>query len=152
MRFDADGSDGPLVDLARADPDDLLDGKDEDLSVSDLSGPGCRRDGRDRRLDEVVRDADLEPHLLGELHLHRRAAVGLHALRLAPVPLDARDRQPLDVSPEERFQDVVHFLGSDDGHDELHERTSEGTAGVAAARGETGTDSRRRRRAPSPVV
>ena len=64
-----------------ADAEDALDRQHEDLAVADVAGARGGADGVDRRLDEVIGDADLEPHFLRQLHLHGRAAVGLDALR-----------------------------------------------------------------------
>ena len=67
-------------------------GDDEDLAVADLAGPGALAERLDRRLDERVGDGDLEADLLGEPHLHGRAAVGLDPVELTPVALDAAHR------------------------------------------------------------
>ena len=74
---------------AGADADDPLERHDEDLAVADLAGPRALAERVDRRLDERVGDGDLEAHLLGEPHLHPRAAVGLDAVELAAVALHA---------------------------------------------------------------
>jgi hypothetical protein len=63
------------------------------------------QNGAHRRLDEVVRHADIEAHLLGQLHLHRRAAIGLDVLAFAAVSLHARDGQALHLGLEELLQD-----------------------------------------------
>src|SRR3712207_7295672 len=49
---------------------------------ADLARAAALAERLDRRLDEVVGDRDLEAHLLRELHLHPRPAVGLDALEL----------------------------------------------------------------------
>ena len=112
--------DGRGVELAGADADDLLDGQDEDLAVADLAGPRALDDRLHGRLDEVVGDADLEAHLLGEPHLHGRAAVGLDAVDLAAVALDARHREAAHLGAVERLEHVVRALRPHDRDHELH--------------------------------
>src|SRR5206468_3906884 len=97
-----------------SDAVDLLDGEDEDLSVSHGSGLRGGEDRLDRRLDEVVGDANLEADFLRELHLDGRAAVGLDALGLAAVPLDPMEGQAAHLGPEEGLEDFGKLLGPDD--------------------------------------
>ena len=66
------------------------------------------------------RDRDLEPDLLGERHLHGRAAVGLDPLELAAVALDAADRDAAHLGAVERLEHVVGLLGPDDADHQLH--------------------------------
>src|SRR5690606_22236424 len=61
--------DGLLVRLAAPDSIDLLDRQDEDLTVPNLTGASRLEDRLDRALDERLGNADLESHLLVELHL-----------------------------------------------------------------------------------
>src|SRR5579875_3385531 len=68
---------GAVVGLARADANGLLESDDEDFAVAHLTRPRPVTDGLDGRLDEGVRHGDLEADLLRELHLDRRAPVGL---------------------------------------------------------------------------
>ena len=79
-----------------------------------------RQDRVDGRLHEVVRDADLEAHLLGERHLHARAAVVLDVLHLAAVALHAADRQAAHLGVKQRLEHVAQLLGPDDRDDEFH--------------------------------
>ena len=74
----------------------------------------------DRRLDEVVGDRDLEADLLRQAHLHRRPAVGLDPLQLAPVPLHAAHRDPAHLGAVERLQHVVGLLRPHDADHQLH--------------------------------
>ena len=113
----------------------------------------AREDRVDRRLDEVVGHPDLEAHLLGELHLDRRAAVGLDALGLSAVPLHAVERQAAHLRPEEGLEDVVQLLGPDNRDDELQEAPPPGAnrarrAGPPRRRDASGST----RIAPSPLV
>jgi hypothetical protein len=62
------------------------------------------------------------PHLVGQLHLHRRPAEGLDLLPLTSVAVDAADREPLHVGLEQFLEHGVEPLGPDDGDNEFHER------------------------------
>ena len=67
---------------------------------------------------------DLEAHLLGELHLHGRAAIGLDAVELAAVALDPAHREPAHLGAVERLEHVVRLVRPHDRDDELHGRYS----------------------------
>ena len=55
-----------------------------------------------------------------EPHLHGRAAVGLDAVELAAVALDAAHREPAHLGAVERLEHVVRLLRADDADHELH--------------------------------
>src|SRR4051812_12076267 len=112
--------DGAMIDLARADPDGSHQRNDEDLAVADLARAGALAERLDGGLDEVLAHGDLAADLVGEPHLHGRATVGLDALELAAVALDAADRDTADLGAVERLQDVVDLLRPDDADHELH--------------------------------
>ena len=112
--------DGAVVALAGADPDRAFEIDDEDLAVADLAGLGALAERLERRLDELVRDGDLEADLLGETHLHARAAIRLDAIELAAVALDAAQREPAHLGAVEGLEHVVDLVRSDDADDELH--------------------------------
>src|SRR3954452_6586114 len=112
--------DGAMIDLARADPDGSHQRNDEDLAVADLARAGALAERLDGGLDEVLAHGDLAADLVGEPHLHGRATVGLDALELAAVALDAADRDAADLGAVERLQHVVDLLRPDDPDDELH--------------------------------
>src|SRR6476659_5354140 len=88
-RSHLDGRDSLLVLFTRPDTKDLLDRHHEDLAVADLARARALQHGSHGRLDEVVRDANLEAHLVGQFHLHRRAAIGFDVLTLAAMALHA---------------------------------------------------------------
>ena len=111
---------GRGVALARADPNGPLECEHEDLPVADFARDGAPAERVDGRLEKRLGDRDLKADLVGELHLHRRPAVGLDALELAPVPLDAADREARDLGAVERLEHVVGLLRADDRDDELH--------------------------------
>src|SRR5688500_6635269 len=54
--------------LSGPDEGHLLHGEDEHLPIPDLPRAGAGQDRADRALDEVLRDADLDPHLVLQLH------------------------------------------------------------------------------------
>src|SRR5258708_26960910 len=112
--------DGRPIELAGADAINILDWQNEYFSVADIAGARSIDDGIHGRLDEMIRDADLDPHFVGELHLHRRAAVGFDALDLAAVTLNAADREPRDFRAEKRFEDVVQTLRPNNCDNEFH--------------------------------
>src|SRR5258708_17409671 len=150
--------------FAGADADHLLDRQDEDLAVSDLAGAGGLEDGVDRDLHERIGDADVEAHLLDQLHLDRRAAVGLDLLGLASVALGAADGEAADLGLEQRLEDLGQLLRPDDGGDQLHAplpsgvalpwEGSAGSAGRPAPSGDAAgaAASGSTRMAPSPLV
>src|SRR4051794_10626435 len=111
---------GAVVDLAGAYPHCAHERDHEDLAVAHLAGAGALAERVDGGFDEVLRDRDLDAHLVGEPHLHGRAAVGLDALELAPVALYAADRDAAHLRAVERLQHVVHLLRPDDSDHELH--------------------------------
>src|SRR4051812_28439587 len=111
---------GAVVDLAGAYSDRAHERHHEDLAVADLAGSRALAERVDGRLDEVLRHRDLAADLVGEAHLHGRAAVGLDTLELAAVTLHAADRDTSYLGPVERLQHVVDLLRPDDADHELH--------------------------------
>src|ERR1700738_2931442 len=100
--------------------------QDENLSLAYLSGGSSRKNRFDRGLNERVREADLESHLVVELYLDRRAAIGLHRFGLAAVAADSADGQPTHFGPVQCFEYFVEFFRSNDRYDELHISASVG--------------------------
>src|SRR5579872_7387840 len=105
---------GLLILLAGTDAVDLFHRQHEDLAVADRAGSRGLEDGVDRRLDEMIRHADLQPHLFRQTHLHGRAAVRFHVLAFAAVALDAADADALDVGSVQLFENRVDAIGTDD--------------------------------------
>src|SRR6476660_4792784 len=116
-----------LIRLARADPVHAYDRQDEDLPIPHIAGARRVENRAHRWLDEVVRHADLESHLVLQLHLHGRAAVRLDPFGLATMPLHAGHGQPPDLRHEQRLEHLVRALGPNDRDDQLHAATSSGT-------------------------
>src|SRR5215218_10091602 len=114
------GRDGGLVLFAGADAVDALDGEDEDLAVAHVAGVGGAEDGLHGHVHEAFRYADLQAHLLLQLHLHRGATVGLHALQLAAVALHAGHGKAAHLGPVQRLERFAQLFGADDGYDQLH--------------------------------
>src|SRR5688500_7823616 len=83
---------GAVIGLAGADAHHAVERDDEDLAVADLPGPRTLAEGVDRRLDERVGDRDLEADLVRQAHLHGSPAIGLDAVELTSMPLDATER------------------------------------------------------------
>src|SRR6476659_4636809 len=83
---------GAVIGLARAYAHGALERDDEDLAVAHFAGARALAEGLDRRLDEVIRDGDLEAHLVREPHLDGGAPVRLDAVELPAVALDATER------------------------------------------------------------
>src|SRR5688572_21288528 len=142
---------GRLVLLLRADAVHILDRDDEDLPVSDFARAGGVEDRADGDLDERVRHADLEAHLLVQLHLHRGAAVGLHRVGLAAVAEYARDGEALHFRAVQTLEDVVQLVRSDDRDDELH-ATPPAVATLAGRATGAGSAFSRTSSAPSPLL
>src|SRR5262245_31714519 len=126
------GRDGLFVLLARSNAEDLLDRHHEDLAVADFSRPRALQHGPDRGFDEVVGHADLEAHLVGELHLHRRAAIGLHVFALAAVPLHAADGETLHFGLVELLEYCSDPVGPDNGYHQFHARPPSAAATAVA--------------------
>src|SRR5688572_30021555 len=110
-----------MVGLAGADADRPLQRQYEDLAVADLSGPAPLAERGDRRLDEVVRDRDLEPGLVGQPHLHGGAAVRLDPFELPTMALHARHRYAAHLTAKQRFEHVVRLLWTNDPDNKLQE-------------------------------
>src|SRR5213593_706563 len=92
-----DGRECGVVALARANPDDLFQGLDEDFSVANFAGPRGGQNGLDGWLDERLRARHLDLHLLSELEHDRRAAIVLDDLLLTAVPAEAADADSCDA-------------------------------------------------------
>src|SRR4051812_2965886 len=130
---------GGLIGLACTYPHRPLDRDDEDLPVADLAGAGAVADRLNRRLHEVVRDADLEADLVGHLDLDGAATVGLDAVELTTVALNSAHRDSTDLGSIERLEHVVRALGTHDPDHKLHDAhpslRTKTTAPAAAKRG-----------------
>src|SRR6185437_2321029 len=108
------------VDLPGADAHDLLERRDEDFSVADLSGLGFRGDRLDRRFRHFAFDGDLDLELRQEAHGVFGAAVDFGMSLLSPVALDLGDGHALHAQRRKLLADLVEFEGFDDRRDELH--------------------------------
>ena len=129
------GVTAPSTGLAGPDPDRPVERHHEDLAVADLAGPGAFGERFHRRADELLRDRDLEPHLLGEPHLHGRSAVRLDPVELAAMALDAAHRDPAHVGPIERFEHLVGPFGTDDSDHQFHSLLPPEVSGRTASAG-----------------
>src|SRR6187401_2057678 len=122
-----------LIFFARTDSDDLFDRQHHDLAVSDFAGVCAQKDGVDRRFHEVIRHADLEPHLFRERHLHAGTAVVLDLLDLAAVALHAADREASNIGVKQRLEDITELLRANHSDDELHNPPRLWTATLSTA-------------------
>src|SRR4051812_43349078 len=117
----------------RANPHQVLDGRQPDLPVTDLAG-GC---GLDDDVDDVlcvvVRDDDLQPHLRDEVHGVLRTAVDLGVAALPAVAAHLGDRQSLDAEGLECLLHIVELERLDDRSDEFHALAPSGTSMLEAA-------------------
>ena len=107
----------------------------------------------DRRLDEVIAHTDLDANLLGQLHAHGGAAVGLDVFRLPAVTLNPRESESTHFRAEERLEDIAQFVGAHDRDHEFHDRPPALSSSADVARtGDAafGRASRRMSSAPSP--
>ena len=138
---------GAVVLLAGADADDPLERHDEYLAVTYLAGACALAEGVDRRLDERIGHGDLEPDLLGQPHLHGRAAVGLDPVELTSVALDPAQGDPAHLGAVQGLQNVIGLLRAHHADHELqgspppspireraqHSRLGTGTTSLATA-------------------
>src|SRR2546427_12277908 len=121
------GSRGPiptlyrrLPGLARADPDRLADGQDEDLAIADGTGLGRRADRRHDLVHQVVRHHHLDLDLGQEVDRVLRAPVELRVALLAAEAAHLGDGHADDTQLVERLLDVVELERLDHGLDLLH--------------------------------
>src|SRR6185369_14897464 len=101
------GSERVLAGLAGPDADDLLERRDEDLSVADLAGAGSGFDRFDDPVDDRVVDRGFDLHLGQEVDDVLGAAVELRVPFLPPEPLHFRHRDALHA---DRAQGLTHFV------------------------------------------
>src|SRR6185312_10931618 len=112
--------DGRLPALARADADDLLDRRDEDLAVADLAGARRLDDRLDRALGERVLQDHLDLDLRQEIDDVLGAAVELGVALLAAEALDLGHGEPGDAELRQRLAHLVELERLDDRFDLLH--------------------------------
>src|ERR1700693_743054 len=106
--------------LAGADADRVLDGDDEDLSVSDVARLRGREDGLHHPPDQIVRDHHLDLDLRHQVHLVFGAAVQLGVALLPSHSLHLADGQAGDAQLVERVLDRVEFERLHDRLDQFH--------------------------------
>src|SRR2546423_1743840 len=106
--------------LARTDADRFGDGKDEDLSVADVTRPGVLEDRLDYHRLVLVLNDDLELQLRSHVDGQGRAAIGLDDPLLAPGALDLADRERGESPLEQLAPDRLERLVTDVRRDHLH--------------------------------
>src|SRR5579862_5952407 len=105
--FSLQESQGFLAPLIRADADGVVDGGDENLTVTDFAGLGGFHDGSDRRIGAVVRRDDFEFEFRQEIHAVFTAPIDFGMAFLAAETFDFGDGHALKTDITER---VFHFL------------------------------------------
>src|SRR6476661_3240320 len=125
-----------FVAVARADPDDRLDGADPHLAVPDPARLGGLDDDADDVLGVTVVHDDLDPDLRDQRDVVLRAAVDLGVALLASVAADLADGHPRHAEGLEGLADVLPLVRLDDRGHELHAFTPSVT--VLLARTEVG--------------
>src|SRR6185369_11080544 len=110
--------------LARADAKRVVDGRDEDFSVADPTGPRRLDDRLDDRGGLGIVHQDLELHLGQELHAILGAAVELGVALLPAEAFGLGDRDAGHAHLVERVLYLVELEGLDDGFDLLQEGPS----------------------------
>src|SRR3984957_14812206 len=108
--------------FAGADPQRVVDRRDENLAVADLAGAGAGGNDLDRLVGDVGRDRDFDPQLGQEIHDIFGAAINLGVALLAAVTLDLGHGHAADADGGERLAHLVELEGFDNGDNELHDR------------------------------
>src|SRR5262249_41608395 len=106
--------------LARADADDVVDGKNEYLSVADAAGPGGLADRRDDVRDLVIAHDDFDLDLGHGVHGVLRAAIELRASFLPSEPINFGDGEALDADVVKMRLYLFELEGRDDSFNLLH--------------------------------
>src|SRR5262245_21724123 len=113
-------SNGVATALASADADDLVDGKHEDLPVTDAAGLGRLLDRLHHLRRLLVADDDLELHLGQEVDDVLCPSVELRVALLPAEPLHLADGQALYAYPRQALLHLVQLEGLDDCLDLFH--------------------------------
>src|ERR1022692_531300 len=106
--------------LTGADPDRLVDGRDEDLPVAD---PPSSRDAHDRLhdvTDDVIFDDDLDPDLRNEIDDVGRPTVDLFLSAGPTEALHLVDGHSLNADLAQTILHIVELERLDDGFDLFH--------------------------------
>ena len=106
--------------FAGADPDRLLDWRDENLAVADFVGFGCRDDRRNGGIDLIVSDDDFKFHLWQKVDDVFSAAVKFGVALLAAETLHLDNGEALNANLLQGFFHFVQLERLDDGFDLFH--------------------------------
>ena len=117
---DSCGSDGAAVQIAGTDPDDRIDGADEDLSVADLTGAGRILNRLDHRGHLFIVDDDFELEFLQKFDREFGTAIALHLSLLPPEAANFADGHADDPGIDQGDLHILELEGADDGLDFLH--------------------------------
>src|SRR5262249_39098751 len=116
-------SNGFPTPLTRANPNDIIQGKNENLPVADLAFRTCPSpldDGLDGGLNELLVHRDLELDLPDQVHLVLVTAVNLRMPLLPSQPLDVAHREAEYLHLAQRLLDSLKPRWLDNGNDVLH--------------------------------
>jgi hypothetical protein len=109
-----------IVRFACPDTDNLIDARDEDLAIADLSGSGIAGDRFNHRFRHLIAHCDFDLDLRQEIHRVLRAAVDLRMPLLSPVTLDFAHRHSLYAKRRQRFSHLIKLEWLDDRRDKFH--------------------------------
>ena len=122
-------SDRRLAPLARADAHHVLQRQNEDLPITDLSGPSRARDRLDHCARQLIRHRNLQLGLREKIHRVFVAPVDLRVAFLPPEAFDFGHRHAFHAGCRERVFDLFESEGLDDRNNEFHGSSSD-VAGI----------------------
>src|SRR5580698_9424353 len=106
--------------FAGADTHDLLERRDENLSVADLACLRLRGNRVDHRVEHLALHCHFDFELGQETDGVFRAAIDFCVPLLPPVAFDLSHRHALNAEREKRFAHLVELEGFDDRRNKLH--------------------------------
>jgi hypothetical protein len=115
-----DLADGPTAALPGPDPDALGQIYYENLAVPNITGSGTFDNGRNRRINKVFVDSNLQSNLPQKIDGMDDASVGFGIALLLAGPHGIRDGHLVDLRVEKSLFDIGKFVGLYHGNDELH--------------------------------
>jgi len=113
-------SNGTLAGFFGSDSDGVVDGQKKNFSVPDFSGLGGFGNGLHCFLYEIISHHHLKFDFGKKVHSVFTSAVNFCVPFLSSEAFDLGNRHPFDSDFRERFFDILHFEGFDNGFDFLH--------------------------------
>src|SRR6218665_3060316 len=108
------------VGFAGGDANDLLERRDEDLSVADLAGLRLRGDRVDHRVEHLALHRHFDFELGQKAHGVFRAAIDFRMPLLPPIAFDLSHRHALNAERRKRLTHFIELEGFDDRRNKLH--------------------------------